>query len=82
MTSIDTRPRLVGPSSHAGTAYRKFDWKRRPLGLCIGSEGQGLPEVVAQACGEHVTVPLKGHAESLNAAVAASILLFEAQASV
>jgi TrmH family RNA methyltransferase len=70
--------RLVATVARDGTAYKKFDWKRRPLALCIGSEGEGLPEQIERACGERVTIPIKGNAESLNAAVAASVLLFEA----
>lgn len=72
--------RLIATSSHDGISYKKFDWQKRPLALCIGSEGEGLPEAVAAACHERVTIPIKGQAESLNAAVAASILLFEALA--
>jgi RNA methyltransferase, TrmH family len=70
--------RLVATAATGGVSYRKFDWKKRPIALCIGSEGEGLPEVVEKACREKVTIPIKGSAESLNAAVAASVLLFEA----
>jgi TrmH family RNA methyltransferase len=70
--------RMVATTAHEGTAYRQFEWKRRPLALCIGSEGEGLPESIERACSEKVTIPMKGQAESLNAAVAASILLFAA----
>ena len=70
--------RLAATSAHEGVSYRRFDWKKRPLVLCIGSEGEGLPPVIEGACREHVTIPMKGEAESLNAAIAASILLFEA----
>jgi TrmH family RNA methyltransferase len=70
--------RLVAAEAHGGVAYKSFNWRKRPLALCIGSEGEGLPPVIAAACSEKVTIPLCGQAESLNAAVAASILLFEA----
>jgi len=70
--------RLVATGANGGISFREFDWKTRPLALCIGSEGEGLPEDMVQACTEKVSIPMKGHAESLNAAVAASILLFEA----
>ncbi|HYF48267.1 MAG TPA: RNA methyltransferase [Planctomycetota bacterium] len=73
--------RLVATAASNGIEYRKFDWKRRPIALCIGSEGEGLPDAVENACTERVTIPIKGSAESLNAAVAASILLFEAAAN-
>jgi len=72
--------RLVATAARGGTSYQHFDWKTRPLALCIGSEGEGLPSEIESACREKVTVPMRGAAESLNAAVAASILLFEAQA--
>lgn len=70
--------RLVATSAHEGTPYKSFDWRRRPLTLCIGNEGDGLPPEIEAACVEKVTIPMKGSAESLNAAVAASILLFQA----
>ena len=47
---------------------------RRVL-LAVGAEGSGLPDEVIQACSSRVTVPSR--APSLNAAVAASILLYE-----
>ncbi len=50
------------------------------LVICVGAEGAGLPEEVVEACGSRVTVP--SLAASLNAAVAASILLYEAYARV
>jgi len=72
--------RLVATTAREGVPYKEFDWRTRPLALCIGSEGEGLPGKIEAACREKVTIPMKGRAESLNAAVAASILLFEAQA--
>jgi TrmH family RNA methyltransferase len=74
------RVRLVAATARGGIPYKQFDWGRRPLALCIGSEGEGLPAIIEAACGEKVSIPMRGQAESLNAAVAASILLFEAQA--
>lgn len=43
----------------------------------IGNEGNGLREETVNACDFKVTVPMKGRAESLNAAVAASIVMWE-----
>ncbi len=49
-----------------------------PVALLIGNEGNGVPpELAAQADGA-VTIPCPGPVESLNAAVAASVLLYEA----
>ena len=47
-------------------------------GLCvvIGSEGQGLTEAAVAACGRAVRIPMTDRAESLNAAVAGSVLLW------
>jgi len=55
----------------------EIDW-RRPLALAIGSETGGVPETLAVAAQYSVWIPLKPPLESLNAAVAASILLYEA----
>lgn len=49
----------------------------QPLALVIGGEAEGAgPQALAQA-DERITIPMPGQAESLNAAVAAGILLFE-----
>ena len=53
---------------------------RGRLVIAVGSEGAGLPEEVASACSARVTIPAL--AASLNAAVAASILLYEAHKRV
>ena len=50
------------------------------LVICIGAEGTGLPEEVARACEMEVGIP--SLAPSLNASVAASILLYEAYSRV
>ena len=52
----------------------------RPLVLCIGAEGSGLPADIADACEMRVGIP--SCAPSLNASVAASILLYEAYSRV
>ena len=44
----------------------------------IGNEGEGLTEAVAALADTRVRIPMQGGTESLNAAVAASVLLFEA----
>lgn len=51
---------------------------RRSWGLVIGSEGSGIPADVLQFCSASIHIPCPGPVESLNAAVAASILLYEA----
>ena len=54
--------------------------RARKLVLAVGSEGSGLPVEVVGACSSRVTIPAR--AASLNAAMAASILLYEAHKRV
>jgi TrmH family RNA methyltransferase len=49
-----------------------------PVALLIGNEGNGLSEELAAEAGGTITIPCPGPVESLNAAIAASILLYEA----
>ena len=49
-----------------------------PVALLIGNEGNGVPEALAAQTDGAVTIPCPGAVESLNAAVAASVLLYEA----
>lgn len=45
--------------------------------VAIGNEGNGLTKEVIDACKNNVTIRMKGHAESLNAATAASVIMWE-----
>ena len=45
--------------------------------LVIGSEGQGISKPVRDAATHHLALPMRGGAESLNAAVAAGIMIYE-----
>ena len=49
-----------------------------PVALLIGNEGNGVPPDLAVKADGAVTIPCPGPVESLNAAVAASVLLYEA----
>ena len=49
-----------------------------PVGLLIGNEGNGVPQELARLAHAAIAIPTPGPVESLNAAVAASILLYEA----
>jgi TrmH family RNA methyltransferase len=49
-----------------------------PVALLIGNEGNGVPEELAAQADRAVTIPCPGPVESLNASVAASVLLYEA----
>jgi 23S rRNA (guanosine2251-2'-O)-methyltransferase len=49
-----------------------------PLGLVVGSEGRGVSRLVRERCDGALKIPMLGKVESLNAAVAGSIVLYEA----
>jgi TrmH family RNA methyltransferase len=59
-----------------GVAYSAVDW-RRPAALLIGGEAHGAGAAAEQLATGRVTIPMREATESLNAAVAAGILLFE-----
>jgi 23S rRNA (guanosine2251-2'-O)-methyltransferase len=67
---------IVGLSGDAPTAYTEFDY-RRPLVLVIGGEGEGLHQLLRKKADALVRLPMLGKVDSLNAAVAGSILLYE-----
>ncbi|HLJ26996.1 MAG TPA: RNA methyltransferase [Candidatus Angelobacter sp.] len=69
--------RMVATSSHKGQSLDEIDLTG-PLALLIGGEGSGLPPAVAAHSDELVTIPHSPRVESLNAGIAASILLYEA----
>jgi TrmH family RNA methyltransferase len=71
------RIRTVATTADAGTPAQQLDLSQ-PIALFIGNEGGGLPSELINQCDERVTIPTPGPVESLNAAIAASILLYEA----
>ena len=58
-----------------GEDYRKVDYADK-ICLVIGSEGFGLTKIVRQNSDVIISIPMKGHVNSLNASVSAGILLF------
>ena len=48
-----------------------------PVAVLIGNEGNGIRQTTAAACRHRITIPMNGKAESLNASVAAAILIWE-----
>lgn len=69
--------RVVGTSSHKGCPLQESDLAG-PLLLLVGNEGAGLPSAILSQADELVTIPHSPRVESLNAGIAASILLYEA----
>lgn len=69
---------VYGADGGAHTTPDQVDWDR-PVALVIGSEGDGMRRLVRQRCDETVAIPLTGKVSSLNAAVAAGVLLYAVQ---
>ncbi|MCM1089002.1 MAG: 23S rRNA (guanosine(2251)-2'-O)-methyltransferase RlmB [Muribaculaceae bacterium] len=59
-----------------GTPMYQMDLKG-PIGLVIGSEGEGVGRLVKEACDLTAAIPMKGDIDSLNASVAAGVLAYE-----
>ena len=68
---------VYGAAADAAKRYTEVDWSGRAV-LVLGSEGGGLRPRVAEACDELVSIPVRGRVASLNASVAAAVILFEA----
>lgn len=66
---------VYGADMDANLTPEQVDWKR-DAALVIGSEGSGLRRLVRQRCDETVAIPLSGSVGSLNASVAAGVLLY------
>ena len=67
---------LVGTSLRATTDYQEVAYPRPTL-LFMGNEQSGLPEAYEAECDALVRLPMRGRADSLNMAVAASVMLYE-----
>lgn len=60
-----------------GTDYKKINYQGKNV-IIIGNEGKGISKLVKEKCDYIATIPMKGTTNSLNASVAAGIILFEA----
>lgn len=67
----------VGLAGEAQTLYTQADLTG-PLALVVGNEGKGISRLVREHCDLLIKLPMYGHINSLNAAVAGSIALYEA----
>ncbi len=70
--------RLVATLPRGGVSMYDVDFTV-PTALLLGGEGPGLPDELLGAADARVSIPMHGAIESLNAAVAAAVLLYEAQ---
>jgi TrmH family RNA methyltransferase len=69
--------RVLATSSHKGTTLWETDL-RGPVAILIGGEGAGIPKDVLAQADEVVAIPQSQKVESLNAGIAASVVLYEA----
>lgn len=69
---------IVATAPRGGISMYDVDFAG-PTALLLGGEGAGLPDRLIAAADTRVSIPMHGGIESLNAAVAAAVLLYEAQ---
>ena len=67
---------IVGTDMNTNTKYSdlKYDF---PVALVIGSEGFGMSRMIKESCDYIVNIPMKGKVNSLNASVAAGIIIYK-----
>lgn len=68
---------IAGTDAEGKSDYHTIDWKG-PMAIVIGSEGEGLGPAVKKQCDFLLSIPMQGRVNSLNAAVATGIIVFEA----
>ena len=66
----------VGVDMTGDGDYTQADY-RQSVALVVGAEGKGLSRLVKERCDLLVTIPMKGHISSLNASVAAALVMYE-----
>jgi len=67
---------IAGTDAKGSADYRRMDAKL-PLAIIIGSEGKGMSRLLKEKCDFLYNMPMVGHVTSLNASVAAAILMYE-----
>jgi 23S rRNA (guanosine2251-2'-O)-methyltransferase len=66
---------IYGADTGATTSPASIDWDR-DTALVIGAEGTGLRRLVRERCDDLLAIPMRGRVDSLNASVAAGILIY------
>lgn len=72
---------IIGTHLSSKIFYNRVNYKKKKA-LIIGNEARGISKEIEVLCTELVKIPIKGYAESLNAAIAAGILMYEMQKSL
>ncbi len=68
---------VAGTDIDGEIMYDKYDYKS-PLAIVIGSEGEGISRLVRESCDVLLKIPMYGEINSLNAAVATALIVFQA----
>jgi RNA methyltransferase, TrmH family len=68
---------LLATVVRGGRSHREVDFTK-PSVVVIGNESDGLDDVTIERCDQTISIPMEGRSESLNAGVAASLIVFEA----
>lgn len=67
---------IYGTDVIKGISVREID-KDKKIGIVIGNEGKGMSLEIKELCNKFIYIPINGKCESLNAGVAASIIMYE-----
>lgn len=76
-SAVEGIPRIYLADAQGQVVYRDADWSR-PIALIVGGEAEGASEQARQLATARVRIPMQSGAESLNAAMAATVLVFHA----
>jgi 23S rRNA (guanosine2251-2'-O)-methyltransferase len=68
---------IVGADSSSSTSVHQEDFKNLDIALVIGNEGKGLSQKIKSECDFLVSIPQSGKVSSLNASVAAGVMIYE-----
>ncbi|MEG1775225.1 MAG: RNA methyltransferase, partial [Clostridia bacterium] len=77
IATLKARNIWIYAAEMGGEDYRTVNFEGA-IALVIGAEGEGVSRLVLESCDKTVSLPLRGKLESLNASVAAGILLYAA----
>jgi 23S rRNA (guanosine2251-2'-O)-methyltransferase len=69
---------VIGTDANNATDFRKQDYDMKKA-IVIGSEGNGIRDLVLKNCDIKVFIPMSGTVTSLNASVAAALIVYESQ---
>ena len=72
--------KVASTSMEGSVVLREYEFTEKDI-VVIGNEGCGISKEIFEICDQRITIPMPGKAESLNAGVAASLIMYEASAN-